>query len=186
MNENANGGNSSLPESSQSQRDKIKLAYELKQHGYPVAEIAEKLGCCQKTVYNYLNKYRQEYLDELEASKALDIVIENLTEIRDLKDLCLRLACQIAEEEHLDPVTGITTPKKGSFRDKAEVLRLVRDFIRMEIDLKTQVGLLPKTPEKIYESIGDHRAKQETHENPVTREDLQRKALDLFQNQGWL
>ncbi len=159
----------------------------MKSHGYSVPEIAAHFGCCAKTVYNYLNKYREVYLEELEAMKSIDIVVQNLVQIDDIADLCLKLAKQIAEEQHLDPLTGQITDKKGSYRDKAEMLRLVRDFMKMRIDLLSNVGIIPKQADRIYSILSDQRKTADAViEDLPSRPELERKALEVFTKQNWL
>ena len=119
--------------------------------------------------------------------KSIDVVVQNLVQIDDLSDLCLKLAKQIAEEKHLDPLTGEITEKRGSFRDKAEMLRLVRDFMKMRIDLLSNVGIIPKQADRIYNILSDQRQTSEKSEDDIpSRPELEKKALEVFTKQNWL
>lgn len=169
-------------------QEKIRVAYDWKQAGMPVVEIADYFKVCQKTVYNWINKYRDEFLNELEATRSLDIVVKQLHDITDLSDLCLRIAHQIGQEKAIDPRTGKIIQKKGSLRDQAEMLRLVRDFKRMEIELQMSTGIIPKEPERIYGALQErHAVAEEIDDDEITsRPDLERKALERLKKQNWL
>lgn len=168
--------------------EKIQLAVALKREGWHVDAIATHFGCCQKTIYNYLTKARDERLNELEAVKSIDILVENLDAIENLEDLCLKMASQIASEHEVDPVTGEIKPKKGSYRDKAEFLRLVRDFRKMKIDLEVKTGVLPNSADQIYRILQEQHAKAQSsdEEAKISRPELEAKLKERLQNQAWI
>ena len=173
--------------SNMTDEEKIRTAYEWKQQGLSVVEISDSFGVSQKTVYNWGNKWRDNYLQELEECKALDVIIKHLSDINDLGDLCLRLVHQIGQEKSFDPRTGRITEKKGSLRDQAEMMRLVRDFKRMEIELQTVTGIIPREPERIYDKLSQRQVSTEVVEDTVlARPELERQALERFQKQRHL
>jgi len=169
------------------QVDKIRLAKSLKGKGYSIDEIAAHLKCCPKTIYNYLNKARQERLAELEACKSIDVLVENLETIENLQDLCLKLACQISNEKQIDPLTGKIVKKNGSPRDKAELLRLVRDFLKMKIDLELRTGVMPSTADRIYDILADKAKSADAKEEAAsTRPELEQMVIDRLTKQTFL
>ncbi len=172
-----------------SQFEKIRLAASMRAKGFTVVEIADHFGVSLKTIYTYLQKSREDRLSELEACKSIDILVENLDTIASMQDLCLKMACQIAEEKQMDPITGEIIARKGSIRDKAEMLRLARDFLKMKIELEIRTGVLPSTGVDPYGSLNDRSEKSQADavEDAVSaRPELEKRVLERLEKQSWL
>lgn len=173
--------------SNMTNEERVRTAAEWKQRGMPIIEIADFFGVSQRTIYNWIKIHRDTYVQELEECKALDVVVKHLSDITNLGDLCLQIAHQIGQEKALDPRTGEIIHRKGSLRDQAEMLRLVRDFKRMEIDLQQSTGILPKEPERIYSKLEEmQRAGDVVEDEVLPRPELERAALDRLQKQKHL
>lgn len=143
------------------------LVKNLKHSGQRMADIARLIGVSRKTAYNYLYKAHQSVIDELETKKYIDIYTEQLDELEARRDKYLREAMIIQDSgrrEDVDPVTGVKTVRQGYTRDYIELMRLVRDYDKLIIDLKKSVGFIPvQNPDQIYGRISEKNP--ETHEN---------------------
>ena len=168
-------------------QEKIRLAISLRRQGYNVEEISKHLHVCKKTVYNYLNKAREHRLEELESCKSIDVLIENLDSIESLEQLCMKFALDMADEKRLDPLTGEIIPKRGSPRDRAEMLRLVRDFVKMRVDLLQKSGVLPSSADKIYDVLAkNNKLESESEAKEETRPELQKRVMDRLSREFYL
>lgn len=168
------------------QEETIRYAQNLRHQGITVLEISDHLGCCVKTVYNYLSKAREKRLTELESCKSIDVLVDNLESIENFSDMCLKMTSQIATEKHLDPITGEIIEKNGSLRDRAEILRLGRDFLKMKIDLELRTGVMPSSVDRAYQVLSEQATQDDgasDEGDQESRPELEKRVLDRMNKQ---
>lgn len=166
----------SMPDFSLLPKDQLyELVKVLKHSGQRMADISRLLKVSPKTAYNYLHKAHQGMIDELETKKYIDIYTEQLDELEARRDKFLREAIIIKDSgirEDIDSTTGEKVMRQGYTRDYIELMRLVRDYDKLIIDLKKSVGFIPvQNPDQIYSQISD--------KNPDTHQSNEDDILEM-------
>jgi transposase len=146
------------PEDFKSEQDRISKAAEWKFKGVPVSKIADFFDVTVRTVYNWVNKHREVFVEEYENKTASELITEHLSFLDELERVLLYEASHIGQETlEYDPIKKKAVKVKGSFRDKRDLLSLVLQIRKQKIDLEVTTGVIPKEPEKIHTSISDYK-----------------------------
>jgi len=177
--------------SSLKKEDYPELVLALCNAGHKKSHVAALLNISRRTVYNYLNKARDSVKEELENVKYIDIFVEQLSILEDRRDSLLRDAnlISVAGKRNTYDEDGNLIKKTGSTRDYTEVMRLVRDYDKMIIDLKKSVGMIPvNQPDNIYSNMRDRNPdNKEVSESEVLEmnsEELQKQLLKKLQHKA--
>lgn len=137
---------------------KILLASEWRFKGVPIQAIAGHFNVSYRTVYNWIKKGREHFLEELENQPASELICGHLADLQRMEQMCMYEAAHIGQDTlEFDPVKKVHVKKKGSLREKAEFMRLAAMYRKMQIDLSQTTGILPKQAEKIYTKLVDQR-----------------------------
>jgi Homeodomain-like domain len=135
------------------------------QQGVSKKDLAEFFGVSTRQIYNWLNEENQSVIDEFEVKTGLELLVEQFRELGEYERLCMYEASHLGEDQiSIDPATGekrLKTTTKGGLDAKAKFIGLAMGFRKMQIDLLTQTGLIPKQPEKIHASVSQYKADDE-------------------------
>lgn len=156
-----------------SSESKMALADSLHRQGVRKKQIAAYFDVNVKTIYAWLSKYNEHFLEELEAKKGIELFAEQLQAIENLESLLKYEASHMgADQIEVDPKTGerrlVPNSSKKSLSDKAKLLQLAIQCRQMQINLFTQTGLIPKQSERIYHTVSDNKIEDDS-ENDVSR-----------------
>jgi len=116
---------------------KAALAQRMRSVGCKVVEIAEHLGLKPTRVYQLLKYEIDQDITELENQTFLDSLMIQIRQIEDEIDKCRTIQERILEST--DPNTGTT---RRPNREYMELGRLIKDYIKMLIDLKRVGGII--------------------------------------------
>lgn len=173
-----------LEDLTEEQRKEIVVS--LIDRGEKVSTVARTFRVSRQTVYNWMADERRHTVIELENLKYIDVFAEQLRKLQEYEAICLKRAAQIAQGETIyDAETDTVIKKTGSHRDFTELMRIVKDLRKAQIDLHTSVGTIPKKVERVYDNLAANNAEEspETEFSEMDRDQLEELTLKNLKNQ---
>jgi predicted transcriptional regulator len=163
---------------------KVGLAVRLRGEGMPPNQIAAVFGVTPRTIYNWFSKYRDDYIQELEQLKHIDVFTEQLQSLQEYEQKILRVATKLGfdSDEPVDPKTKI----KGKLGDWVNLMKLAASVRDQQVKLHQFCGTVPRQPERIYHTISESSCKNGENKDDISklgREELEKLTLRRLQEQ---
>lgn len=151
--------------------DKPVKAYRLKMQGFTVELIAKNMGVCQRTVYRWLKEHSEEYVAQLQAQPAINVLAEHIAALEEMERLAL---------QDYRRATGN--------RDRHSFLKAAGSFRQQIIDLQVKVGVMPSSASRLHVSVQDSCPLAGAGDDvpKPTKEELMARLIELVGNRKQL
>jgi hypothetical protein len=158
-------------------------AWKMRCDGLPVSSISTVFGVTEATIYNWFTKLKQEFNEHFIKESASELLAEQLMMLDNLETVCLYEINQLSKESKtFDSKTGAVVEAnieeikvlKGA---KAKFLASAIKIREMKIKLLTDIGAIPKEPEKLDLSLNDHRRLKDDEDSRVNLSEKSQEEL---------
>lgn len=163
---------------------KVSAAAAMRSQGVRTEEIARIFGVTTRTVYNWFAQYRDEYIQELESQKHIDVFTEQLQFLQEYEQRVQRVAARMGYDPDIQ--VDKNSKIKGKLADWVNLMKLAAQIREQQVRLHQFVGTLPKQPERIHHTISDLSSKTGENKDDIsklTRDDLEKMTLKRLQEQ---
>jgi predicted DNA-binding protein YlxM (UPF0122 family) len=139
--------------------------------GLSVTEISEFLKVSPRTVYNWMHEARSVVLEELEAQRPIDLVVEHMHTLESMFQLCMYEA-SLSSNKKLEyhPESDTISKKDPDSKAFNDSMKTALQVYKSLMDLQQSVGLLPRTSEKIYHVVSDNKIDNKEEDLNLTNE----------------
>lgn len=160
--------------------ERIELCYAWKIKGVGVTTLSKIFGVTRRTIYQWLSKYRDEYLMSLEESKPVEILVEHDTMLQHLEDVALYELNRLSTPEfQMDEKEQVHKKQvKGSIKELSELIKTAAAIRQQRINLHTLIGVLPKKPEELHLAISGRSGSANEEEYMMTSDELKNALLE--------
>lgn len=160
--------------------EKIELCYAWKVKGVGVTTLSKIFKVSRRTIYNWMSKFRDEYLMALEEAKPVEILVEHDAMLQHLEDLALFELNRLSSPEfQMDDKEQVQKKaSKGSIKEISELLKTAASIRQQRIQLHQTVGVLPKQAEQLHVAISSRTAADAAEEYTMTPEALKASLLE--------
>jgi transposase len=176
--------NSQVPDvAGLSDMEKIELCYAWKVKGVGVTTLSKIFKVTRRTIYNWLNKYRDEYLMSLEESKPVEILVEHDAMLQHLEDVALYELNRLSTPEfQMDENEQVHKKSRtGSIKELSELIKTAAGIRQQRINLHTLVGIIPKKAEELHVAVSSRTAADSAEEYQLSSEELRDALLAKLQ-----
>lgn len=174
-----------------STRDLANRAYSMRSEGLTVKEIATFFGKPESTIYRWLRDVVKEHREFLQQQTASEVIADALLFFDQLEQMYLSEInlLDVSDARVVDPVTGEVTIRQIDPRiiqTRLQCLKNAMDARKGKLDLLTNVGLVPKSPDRIYKDWKGREEKDESQVEEVKEkrapEEIRENIVRLLQN----
>lgn len=157
---------------------KIELSLVWRTKGASVTAIAKTFGVTRRTIYQWLAKAKEHFISNIEEMTYLELIAEHDMQLEQLENIALAELDRItAPEFQMDEAGQINKKSRGSIKDIAEIAKLALAIRQQRMQLHLNVGLIPKTPEKLHHIISPE-SSSNTEEYEKSSEELRLLMID--------
>lgn len=163
---------------------KIDLAVKMRMSGKRISEIANEFSVSKRTVYLWFSQHRDEFVQELEQLKHIDVFTDQLQTLQEYEAKILRVAARMGFD--LDQPVPPGQKLKGKLADYTNLMKLAIQVRDQQIKLHGFAGTLPKQPERIYHTIAETSSKTGENKDDISklpREELEKMTLKRLKEQ---
>lgn len=176
--------NSQLPDvAGLSDMEKIELCYAWRVKGVGVTTLSKIFKVTRRTIYNWMTKYRDEYLMSLEESKPVEILIEHDTMLQHLEDIALYELNRLSTPEfQMDENEQVHKKSRtGSIKELSELIKTAAGIRQQRVNLHLMTGILPKKAEELHIAVSSRTAADASEEYQLTSQELRDTLLAKLQ-----
>ena len=143
---------------------KIEIALVWRTKGVAVTSIAKIFKVTRRTIYQWLNKAKEHFMSNIEEMTFLELITDHDMQLEHLENVALAELDRITEPEYgINSEGEVHKRTRKSVKEISDLMKTVLAIRQQRMQLHLQVGLIPKTPERILHKISG--ADVELHED---------------------